>query len=73
MTQVKQRVLAILANAKTPVAMQLAAITEATGYDTEEVRTALIELQDADLVFLRNGWYSASSVARNQAVSPRTI
>lgn len=73
MTQVKQHVLAILTSGNSPDAMLLDVIIEATGYDTEEIKKALIDLQDEELVFLRNGWYSASAVGRNQATSPRTI
>ena len=44
--------------------MRLEETAKATGIDIEETRTALLELQDDELVFLRNGWYTASAVAQ---------
>ena len=63
MTQVKQLVLKILTSENAPAAMLLEELTERTGGDLEETRQALIELQDEEQVFLRNGWYRPSAVA----------
>ena len=63
MTQVKQLVLKILTSENTPAAMVLEDLCEAVGGDLEETRQALIELQDEEQVFLRNGWYRPSAVA----------
>ena len=64
MTHQKQHVLETLLDEKTPAWMQLEEIARGTGIDIESTRTALLELQDDELVFLRNGWYTASAVAR---------
>lgn len=65
MTQAKQLALKILVSESSPAAMRLEEIAAATSSDIEETRQTLIELQDDELVFLRNGWYSASAVARS--------
>jgi len=43
--------------------MLLEDLTERTGGDLEETRQALFDLQEEELVFLRNGWYRPSAVA----------
>ncbi len=63
MTNQKQRVLEMLTSEKQGGSMQLEDLTERTGGDLEETRQALIELQEEELVFLRNGWYRPSAVA----------
>lgn len=59
----KLHVLETLLDEKTPASMRLEETAKATGIDIEDTRTALLELQDDELVFLRNGWYTASAVA----------
>lgn len=63
MTQAKQRVLEILTSESGPGSTQLEELAELTGGDLESTRQILIELQDEELVFLRNGWYRPSAVA----------
>jgi len=63
MTNQKQRVLEILTNENGPGWIQLEGLTELIGGDLEETRQALLELQEEELVFLRNGWYGPSAVA----------
>jgi len=63
MTTKKQHVLEILTSENGPGWTQLEELTELTGGDLEATRAALIELQDEELVFLRNGWYGPSAVA----------
>lgn len=63
MTTKKQRVLATLVEESSQGSMLLEELTERTGGDLEATRAALIELQDEELVFLRNGWYRPSAVA----------
>jgi predicted transcriptional regulator len=46
--------------------MRMEEISKATGIDIESTRTALLDLQEDELVFLRNGWYTASAVARQK-------
>ena len=64
MTLQKPHVLQILLDAKNPDWMRLEDLAQLLGEDEEKIRAALIELQDDELVFLRNGWYTASAVAR---------
>lgn len=64
MTQAKPHVLEILLDARNPDWMRLEDLTQLSGVDVETARKALIELQDEELVFLRNGWYTASATAR---------
>ena len=63
MTTKKQHVLETLLAEQPAVSMQLEDLTERTGGDLEATRAALIELQDEELVFLKNGWYRPSAVA----------
>ena len=63
MTNQKQRVLATLISEKQGGSMLLEDLTERTGGDLEETRQALFDLQEEELVFLRNGWYRPSAVA----------
>ena len=63
MTNQKQRVLEMLTSENGPGWTQLEDLTERTGGDLEETRQALLELQEEELVFLRNGWYGPSAVA----------
>jgi len=63
MTNQKQRVLEMLTSEKQGGSMQLEDLTERTGGDLEETRQALFDLQEEELVFLRNGWYGPSAVA----------
>jgi hypothetical protein len=44
--------------------MRLEDLAQLLGEDEEKIRAALIELQDDEFVFLRNGWYTASAFAR---------
>jgi len=67
MTYEKQRALEILTSENSPATMQLEEITEAIGGDIEATRRILIDLQDEELVLMRNGWYRPSAVALNQA------
>jgi hypothetical protein len=43
--------------------MQLEDLAKKSGGNLEATRAALIDLQDEELVFLRNGWYRPSAVA----------
>ena len=60
----KLHVLETLLDEKNPGSMLLVDLAQRLGEDEEKIRAALIELQDDELVFLRNGWYTASAVAR---------
>jgi len=63
MTTKKQHVLKTLLAESTPDSMLLEDLTERTGGDLEATRQALLDLQEEELVFLRNGWYQPSAVA----------
>lgn len=63
MTSKKQHVLEILLAEQPVVSMQLEDLAEKSGGNLEATRAALIDLQDEELVFLRNGWYRPSAVA----------
>jgi len=77
MTLQKPHVLQTLLDEKNPDWMRLEDLAQRLGEDEEKIRAALIELQDDELVFLRNGWYTASAVARQtfgrQPGLPNTI
>jgi len=66
MTLQKPHVLQTLLDEKNPDWMRLEDLAQRLGEDEEKIRAALIELQDDELVFLRNGWYTASVVARQR-------
>ena len=66
MTLQKLHVLQTLLDEKNPDSMRLEDLAQRLGEDEEKIRAALIELQDDELVFLRNGWYTASAVARKR-------
>jgi len=66
MTHQKQHTLTTLLDANSPEWMRLEEISKASGIDIESTRTALLDLQEDELVFLRNGWYTASAVARQK-------
>lgn len=66
MTHQKLHVMETLLSEKKPEWMQLEEIAETSGTGLESTRTALLDLQEDELVFLRNGWYTASAVARQK-------
>lgn len=41
-------------------------IRDVVGIPLEELKNILLDLQDADVVFLRNGFYTLSKVAENE-------
>lgn len=56
---VKAKIMAHLRNIK--IAAQTIDIAQAIGEDERAVQDALLELDDADMVIMRNGWYLASA------------
>jgi hypothetical protein len=56
---VKAKIMAHLRNIKS--AAQTINIAQAIGEDERAVQDALLELDDADMVIMRNGWYLASA------------
>jgi len=56
---VKAKIMAHLRDIK--IAEKAIDIAQAIGEDERAVQNALIELDDADMVSLRNGWYLASA------------
>jgi len=66
MTPQKQHTLTTLLDANSPEWMRLEETSKSSGVDIESTRTALLGLQEDELVFLRNGWYTASAVARQK-------
>jgi hypothetical protein len=56
---VRDRVMAHLRDIK--IAARVPEISRAIGEDESPVQEALIELDDDDMVIMRNGWYLASA------------
>lgn len=56
---VRDRVMAHLRDIK--IAARVPEISRAVGEDARLVQKALIELDDDDMVIMRNGWYLASA------------
>ena len=56
---VKDKIMAHLRAIK--IAERTAEIAQAIGEDERAVQDALLELDDADMVIMRNGWYLASA------------
>jgi Mn-dependent DtxR family transcriptional regulator len=56
---VKDKIMAHLRDIK--IAAKAIDIAQAIGEDERTVQDALIELDDADMVIMRNGWYLASA------------
>jgi hypothetical protein len=59
MENLKSKIMAYLREIK--VADQVPQISQAIGESERAVQDALIELDDADMVIMRNGWYLASA------------
>ena len=59
MENLKSKIMAYLREIK--VADQVPQISQAIGEDERTVQDALLELDDADMVIMRNGWYLASA------------
>jgi len=55
---VKDKIMAHLRDIK--IAAKAIAIAQAIGEDERAVQDALLDLDDADMVIMRNGWYLAS-------------
>lgn len=55
---VKDKIMAHLRDIK--IAAKAIDIAQAIGEDERAVQDALLELDDADMVIMRNGWYLAS-------------
>jgi len=55
---VKDKIMAHLRDIK--IAAKAVDIAQAIGEDERAVQDALLELDDADMVIMRNGWYLAS-------------
>ena len=55
---VKDKIMAHLRDIK--IAAKAIDIAQAVGEDERMVQDALLELDDADMVIMRNGWYLAS-------------
>lgn len=55
---VKDKIMAHLRDIK--IAAKTIDIAQAIGEDERVVQDALLELDDADMVIMRNGWYLAS-------------
>ncbi len=55
---VKDKIMAHLRDIK--IAAKTIDIAQAIGEDERAVQDALLELDDADMVIMRNGWYLAS-------------
>jgi len=56
---VKDKIMAHLRDIK--IAAKAIDIAQAVGEDERMVQDALLELDDADMVIMRNGWYLASA------------
>ena len=56
---VKDKIMAYLRDIK--IAAKAIDIAQAIGEDERTVQDALLELDDADMVIMRNGWYLASA------------
>lgn len=56
---VKDKIMAHLRDIK--IAAKAIDIAQAVGEDERAVQDALLELDDADMVIMRNGWYLASA------------
>lgn len=56
---VKDRVMAHLRDIK--ISARVPEISKAVGEDERVVQDALLKLDDADMVIMRNGWYLASA------------
>jgi hypothetical protein len=56
---VKDKIMAHLRDIK--IAAKVIDIAQAIGEDERMVQDALLELDDADMVIMRNGWYLASA------------
>ena len=57
--ELKDRIMAHLRAIR--LAARTAEIAQALGEDKRSVQDALVELDDADMVIMRNGWYLASA------------
>lgn len=58
MADLKDKIMAHLRYIK--IAAQVAEISQAIGEDHDSVQVALRDLDDDDMVIMRNGWYLAS-------------
>ncbi len=56
---VKDKIMAHLRDIK--IAAKVIDIAQAVGEDERTVQDALLELDDADMVIMKNGWYLASA------------
>jgi|DEB0MinimDraft_10_1074344.scaffolds.fasta_scaffold13514_3 Mn-dependent DtxR family transcriptional regulator len=56
---VKDKIMAHLRDIK--IAARTVEIAQAVGEDERTVQDALLELDDADMVIMRNGWYFVSA------------
>ena len=56
---VKDKIMAHLRDIK--IAAKAVDIAQAVGEDERTVQAALLELDDADMVIMRNGWYLVSA------------
>lgn len=59
MADLKDKIMAHLRYIK--IAAQVAEISQAIGEDHDSVQVALRDLDDDDMVIMRNGWYLASA------------
>ena len=59
MENLKNKVMAHLRDIK--IAAKVIDIAQAVGEDERTVQDALLELDDADMVIMKNGWYLASA------------
>ena len=73
MTLQKPHVLEILLDENSPDWMRSEDLIQRSGVDEDAMRKILFELQEDELVFLRNGWYTASAVARRRFGSQTTL